>query len=227
MAMVLTGYFRRRVCSSLNVLAVWNAAVWLLWSVLRRRRALAAVLPLAMLGALYTALSKDGAQLPVLFIAAGVLSLARTAYTYQTHEWDRRNVGFPDLIGEDWAVWAAILSAVVVLLAGISTPEWRSSFQRFIESLHPPPPPAEGTSVPVPIKPQVNENYTPSFVPSMGYVGESFPLPIRLSSTSSPMNHRQASTAAAWLSHPSSGTIGAVRSSIATRASAGNRSMWK
>ncbi len=173
---VLTSYFpQTRLFLFLNVLAVWNAAAWLLWGVLRRRRALAAVLPLAMLGALYTALSKDGAQLPVLFIAACVLLLARTAYTYQTHDWDRRDVGFPDLIGEDWAVWAAILSAAVVLLAGISTPEWRNSFQRFIESLRLPPPPPEWTAVPVQISPQVSENYTPSFVPSLGYVGDSFP----------------------------------------------------
>ena len=36
-----------RLSLLLNVLVVWNAAAWLMWGVLRRRRALAAVLPLA------------------------------------------------------------------------------------------------------------------------------------------------------------------------------------
>ena len=61
---LLTNYFpQTRLFLFLNVLAVWNAAVWLMWGVLRRRRALAAVLPLAMLGVMYTALSKDGPQI--------------------------------------------------------------------------------------------------------------------------------------------------------------------
>src|SRR5512139_1093342 len=158
---LLTNYFpQTRLFLFLNVLAAWSATVWLLWSVLRRRRALAAVLPLAILGVMYTALSKEGPHIPVLFIAACVLLMARTAYTYQTHDWDRRDVGFPDLIGEDWTAWAAVLSIAVVLLAGMSTPEWRNSFQRFIESLRPPPP-LERTAVPVQVKPQLSDNYTP------------------------------------------------------------------
>lgn len=172
----LTSYFpQTRLFLFLSVLAVWQATVWLMWGVLRRRRALAAVLPLAALGVVYTALSQDGPQLPVIFIAVCVLLMARTAYAYHTHDWDRRNVGFPELIGEDWTKWAAVLSLVVVLLAGVSTPEWRNSFQRLLESLRPPPPPPERTTAPVQTSPQVSSNYTPSFVPSLGYVGDSFP----------------------------------------------------
>src|SRR5512139_713839 len=135
-----------------------------------------AVVPLAILGVMYTALSKDGPHIPVLFIAACVLLMARTAYTYQTHDWNLRDVGFPDLIGEDWTAWAAILSIAVVLLAGASTPEWRNSFQRFVESLRPPPPPPARTAVPIQVKPQIGDNYTPSFVPRMDYVGDAFPM---------------------------------------------------
>jgi hypothetical protein len=174
---LLTNYLpQTRLFLFLSVLAVWHAAVWLMWGVLRRRRALTAVLPLAGLGVMYTALSKEGLHISVLFIAACVLLLARTAYTYQTHEWTRRDVGFPELIGEDWTAWAALLSIAVVLLAGVSTPEWRSSFQHLIDSLRPPPPPPERTAVPIQINPQIDENYTPSFVPSMGYVGDAFPV---------------------------------------------------
>ena len=44
---LLTNYFSQtRLSLFLNVLAVWSAIVWLLWSVLRWRRALAAVLRL-------------------------------------------------------------------------------------------------------------------------------------------------------------------------------------
>jgi hypothetical protein len=174
---LLTNYLTQtRLFLFLNVLAVWNAAVWLMWGVLRRRRALAAVLPLTMLGVVYTALSTEGPHISVLFIAACVLLMVRTAYTYQTHDWNRRDVGFPELIGEDWTVWAAILAIAVVLLAGISTPEWRDSFQRFVDSLRPPPPPPERTAVPVQVRPQISDNYTPSFVPRMDYVGDSFPV---------------------------------------------------
>ena len=173
---LLSTYFlETRLFLFLNVLAVWNATVWLMWGVVRRRRALAAVLPLAGLGVLYTAFSKDGSHISVLFIASCVLLVARTAYMYQTHDWYRRDVGFPELIGEDWTTWAAVLSIAVVLLAGISTPEWRNSFQHFIDSLRPPPPPPVRTTIPVQIKPQINGNAMPSFVPSLGYVGDSFP----------------------------------------------------
>jgi hypothetical protein len=177
MQWVLTNYFpQTRLCLFLNVLAVWNAVVWLMWGVLHRRRGLMAVLPLALLGVIYTSLSTDGPQISVLFISACVALLARTAYTYQTHNWQRRDVGFPDLIGEDWSTWAAILSVAVVLLAGVSTPQWRNSFQRFVDSLRPPPPPPARSTVPIQIKPQISDNYTPSFVPRMDYVGDSFPV---------------------------------------------------
>jgi transglutaminase-like putative cysteine protease len=173
---LLSTYFSQtRLFLFLNVLAVWQAAVWLMWSSLRRCRALAAVLPLAALGVLYTSFSKDGPHLSIFFIAAGVLLMARTAFVDHTYQWTRRDVGFPELIGEDWAAWAATLSAVVVLLAGVSTPEWRNSFQRFLETLRPPPPAAD-TTAPVEVKPQISENYMPSFVPSMNSVGDSFPL---------------------------------------------------
>jgi transglutaminase-like putative cysteine protease len=173
---LVTNYLpQTRLFLFMNVAAIWNAAAWLTWFVLRRRRALAAVLPLALLGAIYTGLSKDGPQISVLFIAACVLLMARAAYTYQAHDWQRRDVGFPDLIGEDWTKWAAILSIAVVSLAGLSTPEWRDSFQRFVDSLRPPPPPPPRTTIPVQIKPEISDNYTPSFVPSMGYVGDAFP----------------------------------------------------
>jgi hypothetical protein len=173
---VLTNYLpQTRLLLCLNVLAVWNAAAWLMWGVLRRRRALIAVLPLALLGVLYTVFSKDGLQVSLLFIAACVLLVARTAYTYATHDWTHRNIGFPDLIGEDWTMWAAVLSVAVVVLAGFSTPEWRDSLQRFAESLRPPPPPPERTSVPISLEQQISDNYTPSFVPRLDFVGDSFP----------------------------------------------------
>jgi transglutaminase-like putative cysteine protease len=173
---LLSTYFSQtRLFLFLNVLAVWQAAVWLMWSVWRRCRALAAVLPLAALGVLYTSFSKDGLHLSVFFIAASVLLMARTAFVDHIGQWTRRDVGFPDLIGEDWSAWAATLAAVVVLLAGVSTPEWRDSFQRFLETLRPPPP-AAGTTAPVAVKQQISENYLPSFVPTMNSVGDYFPL---------------------------------------------------
>jgi len=172
---LLTNYFSNtRLFLFLNVFVLWNAAAWLIWCVARRRRALRGVLPIAVLIAYHTGLGKAGPALPLWFIAGSVLLLARTAFTYTTYEWDRRHVGFPDLIGEDWAVAAATLSVAVILLSGVSTPEWRTSMQRFIESLRPPPT-AEKPAVPVVVNAKPTSNYTASFVPSMGYVGDPFP----------------------------------------------------
>ncbi|HZY43872.1 MAG TPA: transglutaminaseTgpA domain-containing protein [Anaerolineae bacterium] len=172
---LVTNYFpSTRLFLFLNVFAVWTAAAWLMWCVARRKRALAGVLPIALLIAYYTGLGKDGPSVPLWFIGGSVLLMARTAFTYTTHDWDRRRVGYPDLIGEDWAAAAATLSVAVILLAGISTPEWRSSMQRFMESLRPPPP-ADKTAAPVVVQVKPTGDYAASFVPSMGYVGDPFP----------------------------------------------------
>jgi transglutaminase-like putative cysteine protease len=173
---LLTHYFpNTRLFLFVNVFAMWNAAVWLMWCVARRKRALRGVLPIAVLIAYYTGLGKDGPSLPLWFIAGSVLLLARTAFTYTTHDWDRRRVGFPDLIGEDWTVAAAMLSVAVILLAGASTPEWRNSMQHFLESLRPPPLPSAQPAAPVVVDLQQTGDQTVSFVPSMGDVGDPFP----------------------------------------------------
>jgi transglutaminase-like putative cysteine protease len=170
-----TNYFpSTRLFLFLNVFALWNAAAWLMWCVVRRKRALRGVLPIAVLITYHTGLGKNGPSLPLWFIAGSVLLVARTAFTYTTHDWDGRKVGFPDLIGEDWAAAAATLSVVVILLAGVSTPEWRNSMQRFMESLRPPPSPAEKPPVPVVVDLQQTGDHAVSFVPSMGYVGDPF-----------------------------------------------------
>ena len=220
---LLTHYFpQTRLFLFLNVLAVWNAAVWLMWGVLRRRRALVAVLPLALLGVIYTALSKDGPQISVLFIIASVLLMARTAYTYKRTIGIDATSAFPISSEKIGRPWAAILSIAVVLLAGVSTPEWRNSIQRFIESLRPPPPPPARTVVPVQVKPQISDNYTPSFVPSMGYVGDSFPVSDQTVFYVTTDDPPLAWTAAVWPSRPNKSITGAARSSIGTRAPAGS-----
>ena len=85
-----TNYFpSTRLFLFLNVFAMWNAAAWLMWCVVRRQRALRGVLPIAVLIAYHTGLGKDGPSLPLWFIAGSVLLLARTAFTYTTHDWDR------------------------------------------------------------------------------------------------------------------------------------------
>jgi transglutaminase-like putative cysteine protease len=173
---LVTNYFSStRLFVFLNIFAIWNAAAWLIWCVARKRRALRGVLPIAVLIAYHTGLGKNGPSVPLWFIAGSVLLVARTAFTYTTHDWDRRRVGFPDLVGEDWTTAAVGLAVVVILLAGISTPEWRSSMQHFLESLRPPPPPAAQPAAPVVVDVKPTGNYATSFVPSMGYVGDPFP----------------------------------------------------
>ncbi len=174
---LLTNYFpQTRLFLFLNVLAVWNAAVWLMWGVLRRRRALAAVLPLALLGVMYTALSKDGprhlgALHRRLRAADGAHGLHVSNARLESPQRrlprsDRRRLddlgrGPIDrrcvVGGNQHTRMAQLVSALCRIAASAA-------------SAH------ERTAVPVQVKPQISDNYTPSFVPRMDYVGDSFPV---------------------------------------------------
>jgi transglutaminase-like putative cysteine protease len=152
----------------------WQASAWLLWSVVRRQRALAGLIPVALVIALNTALNRDELTLPFVFIAFAVVLLARTAYTSQLREWDQQGVSYPDLIGEDWTVWASLLSVVVIVVTGFSTPEWRHSIDRFVQSLNPPRP-VPTTIAPLAVKPEPRVSLAASFVPDLREVGAAFP----------------------------------------------------
>ncbi|HLF26222.1 MAG TPA: transglutaminase domain-containing protein [Anaerolineae bacterium] len=121
----------------------WNASVWLVWCVARRRRAFEGVVPFAGLFALDVLLSGRDTAFPIGFIACAVLLVARTAYTERNHEWNTRRVDYPELIWESWLISASIIAGAVVTLAAFSTPEGRHSLQELIKLLTEPARPAE------------------------------------------------------------------------------------
>ncbi len=152
----------------------WQAGAWLLWSVVRRQSALAGLIPAALIITLNMTLNHDELTLPFMFIVLAVLLMARTAYTHQLREWDRRDVSYPELIGDDWTIWASLLSVIVIVMAGFSTPEWQRTIDHFMQSLHPPAP-VPTTIAPVVVQPTPRVSLVVSFVPDLREVGPAFP----------------------------------------------------
>ena len=105
----------------LLALLVWGAVAWLAWWALRRRQALAASLPAAIILAANTHLSGQPWQLVLLFVIL-VLALAiYTTYASQNADWDRRRVDYPGDLGLDWGT-AAIGLLLSIGLLGAAAP---------------------------------------------------------------------------------------------------------
>jgi len=153
-------------------LLVWHAAAWLMWSIGRKRRALSGVLACALPLAINIVAAGKAASLPMLFTVSGVLVIARTAYLDQTRGWTLRHIGYPELVGEDWTYSVVIISVAVLLLAGVTTPEWQAGLKRFFDSFKPPVvtvQPAASASKP-------SAGSTPGgFVPDLSVVGDPIP----------------------------------------------------
>ncbi len=153
-------------------LLVWQAAAWLMWTVARQRRALSGVLVCTLPLAINILAAGKAASLPMLFTVCGVILIARTAFLEQTHGWQVRRVGYPELVGEDWTYSVVIISVAVLLIAGLTTPEWQASLNRFLNSFRPPPITVQSvtpnaTSSPGPV--------AAGFVPDLSVVGDPIP----------------------------------------------------
>ncbi len=153
-------------------LLVWQAAAWLMWTVARQRRALSGVLVCALPLAINILAAGKAASLPMLFTVCGVILIARTAFLEQTRGWQVRRVGYPELVGEDWTYSVVIISVAVLLIAGLTTPEWQASLKRFLDSFRPPPITVQSvtpnaTSSPGPV--------AAGFVPDLSVVGDPIP----------------------------------------------------
>ncbi|HZY42306.1 MAG TPA: transglutaminaseTgpA domain-containing protein, partial [Anaerolineae bacterium] len=153
-------------------LLVWHAAAWLMWSIGRPRRALSGVLACALPLAINIIAAGKAASLPMVFMVCGVILIARTAYLDQTRGWEIRRIGYPELVGEDWTYSVVIISIAVLMLAGLTTPEWQASLKRFFDSFKPP------TVAVQPVTPLTTlQSGTPpgGFVPDLSVVGDPIP----------------------------------------------------
>ncbi len=151
---------------------VWNAGARLTWCIARRTSALSGIVLCAIPLAINIIAVGKEASWPMVFLTASVLLLVRTAYVSRLREWDKRRVGYPELIGDDWAVSAALVAAGVLLIAGVTTPEWRNTLQHFLDSLRPKvvvqQPPIQFNA------PSVDSTVT-AFVPNLTVVGQPIP----------------------------------------------------
>ncbi|MBL8055896.1 MAG: transglutaminase domain-containing protein [Anaerolineales bacterium] len=116
---------------SLASLLLWQTAAWLLWSTLRRRAALAAILPLGLTLGLSNQLAGRPNAEYAAFLAAALLLIGHTAFVTAHAEWEKRRVDYTDSISIDWSVVNAILAvalAVPILAAPwVGTPAgWRA-----------------------------------------------------------------------------------------------------
>jgi transglutaminase-like putative cysteine protease len=164
----------------------WFAALWMMYWFVRRKRALVGILPMMILMAVNTHLSRQPRYLFVLFTAFALAGVARSAYTYLVASWQRRRVDYSDELGPEWGT-ASVSAALVVALFALSfslvgTAEGLKLLSDLVErsrqqmsdtanqlfgGVKPPPPAPEGEKGPEPL-PSVD-------TPNLGEIGA--PLP--------------------------------------------------
>jgi len=99
----------------------WNASVWLLWCIVRRRRALQGLLPYGLLMGINVYLSDQGLSVFLSFIGCAVLLVGRTTFTAHYADWERRRVDYSAELGFEWSISTLAVATVVVLLAGFAS----------------------------------------------------------------------------------------------------------
>jgi len=100
----------------LIALIAWNASAWLLWSVVRQRRAINGLLPYGFLLGLNVYLSDQGMGNLLLFIACAILLMSRTAFTRQSADWETRRVDTPYELGLEWGASTVAITAIIVFV---------------------------------------------------------------------------------------------------------------
>jgi transglutaminase-like putative cysteine protease len=145
--------------------------VWLMWAMIRQRRVLHGLLPIGVLLAINVHLSRQPLMSFTVFLLCSVLLVARTAFSRQHEDWQRRQVDYPDQLGIEWGMAAFVAALAIVLIARVGpfvgTPEgwqavskWLSerrqqtsdTAERLFAGVNTPPPP------PVAATPQVFVN---------------------------------------------------------------------
>jgi transglutaminase-like putative cysteine protease len=124
---------------ALLALLVWGATAWLVWSVLRRRQALAGCLPAVVILAANAHLSGQPWQQVLVFLVPALALMIYLTYTSQNLDWDRRGVDYPDELGLDWGTAAIGLTMSLGLLSAaapvLATPSgWHALSDLFASS---------------------------------------------------------------------------------------------
>jgi transglutaminase-like putative cysteine protease len=149
---------------------MWQAVYWLVWGGLRRRPPWPAVfLCFGLLMARDLLSSRPPAWSMAMTFSVLVLAAAGV-YAAKIDSWERRDLGYPMLIWENWAASLAVLTTVVFLATGLTTPSWRDSIDRFIDRFREPREPTARTTTA-----GGSGRSRESFVPDLGLVGSPFP----------------------------------------------------
>jgi transglutaminase-like putative cysteine protease len=110
---------------------VWNANVWLVWSVARRRNAVEGLIPYGLLLGVNIHLRAQMVEGMWFFIFCALLLIGYATYERQQRDWDTRKVDYPEVLGADWALSVFAIALLVGLVARaaplLGTPQgWRT-----------------------------------------------------------------------------------------------------
>ena len=100
----------------LIALITWNASAWLLWSVVRQKRAINGLLPYGFLLGLNVYLSDQGMGNLLLFIGCAILLMSRTAFTRQSADWEARRVDTPYELGLEWGASTLAITIIIIFV---------------------------------------------------------------------------------------------------------------
>ncbi len=120
-------------------LIAWNASAWLIWSVVRQRRAINGLLPFGFLIGLNVYLSDQGMGYLLLFIACAIMLMSRTAFSRLSTDWEARRVDTPYELGLEWGLSTVALTLIILVVALVaplvgSPKGWntlREAYQKF------------------------------------------------------------------------------------------------
>jgi transglutaminase-like putative cysteine protease len=91
---------------------LWNAMAWLVWCVIRRRQSLLGLLPLGFLLGVNIHLSGQALNGLWVFALTALVLVIHTSYRAMHHDWDARQVDYPD----DQAEWIGSTMIALVIL---------------------------------------------------------------------------------------------------------------
>ena len=96
----------------------WNAVVWLVWWLVRRKQATAALLPLVFLVAVNVHLSQQGRGTLIYLILLITACMARGSFNAQRAAWERRKIDYSEELGIDWG-FATLTAGTLVVVAAL------------------------------------------------------------------------------------------------------------
>jgi len=111
---------------------------WLMWALLRQRRAFNALLPVGILLAINVHMSRQSLLDYWAFLFCSLLLVIWAAYSRQHEDWRRRGVDHPEQLGLDWGMAAGAAALIIVLVARaaplIGTPEGWQAISEWLAS---------------------------------------------------------------------------------------------